>query len=112
MKQPLIPKRDHAKMRYAHRIENHTARFLDNARRCRTTATGLVRGCKHAQWRTPADIKRDYRHASFVGNNRAVFNIKGNDYRLIVLVEFQKGRSFIRFVGTHAEYDRINAESI
>ena len=67
---------------------------------------------KHAQWHTPADIKRDYRHASFVGNNRVVFNIKGNDYRLIVLVEFQKGRLFIRFVGTHAEYDRIDAESI
>lgn len=63
---------------------------------------------RRAQWRTPSDIKADYRHASFIANNRAVFNIKGNDYRLIVLAEYQKGRLFIRFVGTHAEYDRID----
>ncbi len=67
---------------------------------------------RRAQWHTPADIKADYGNASFVGNNRVVFNIKGNDYRLIVLVEYQKGRLFIRFVGTHAEYDRIDASKI
>lgn len=63
---------------------------------------------RRARWRTPSDIKADYRHASFIANNRVVFNIKGNDYRLIVLAEYQKGRLFIRFVGTHAEYDRID----
>ena len=67
---------------------------------------------KQAQWRTPADIKADYRNASFVGANRVVFNIKGNRYRLIVLAEYQKGRLFVRFVGTHAEYDRIDAKTI
>ena len=67
---------------------------------------------KRAQWRTPTDIKADYASASFVGNKRVVFNIKGNRYRLIVLVEYQKGRLFIRFVGTHAEYDRIDAKTI
>ena len=67
---------------------------------------------KHAEWRTPADIKADYRSASSVGNSRVVFNIKGNQVRLIVLVEYQKGRLFIRFVGTHAEYDRIDAATI
>lgn len=67
---------------------------------------------KRAQWRTPADIKADYRSASFVGNNRVIFNIKGNTYRLIVLVEYQKGRLFIRFVGTHADYDRIDPETV
>ena len=67
---------------------------------------------RRAQWRTPMDVKADYGNASFVGNNRVVFNIKGNDYRLIVLVEYQKGRLFIRFVGTHAEYDRIDASGI
>ena len=65
-----------------------------------------------AQWRTPSDIKAEYSSASFVGNNRIVFNIKGNHYRLIVLVKYQKGRLFIRFVGTHAEYNRIDAETI
>lgn len=67
---------------------------------------------RRAQWRTPSDIKADYRHASFIANNRVVFNIKGNDYRLIVLAEYQKGRLFIRFVGTHAEYDRIDPARI
>ena len=67
---------------------------------------------RRAQWRTTVDIRADYGNASFVGNHRVVFNIKGNDYRLIVLAEYQKGRLFIRFVGTHAEYDRINAPMI
>src|SRR5258708_39163853 len=65
-----------------------------------------------AQWRTPADIKATLGKASFVGNNRVVFNIKGNRYRLIVAVEYTKGRMFVRFVGTHAEYDRIDPETI
>jgi mRNA interferase HigB len=67
---------------------------------------------RRAQWRTPVDIRADYGSASFVGNNRVVFNIKGNDYRLIVLAACQKGRLFIRFVGTHEEYDRIDASRI
>lgn len=67
---------------------------------------------RRAQWRTPVDIRADYGSASFVGNNRVVFIIKGNNYRLIVLAEYQKGRLFIRFVGTHEEYDRIDASRI
>lgn len=67
---------------------------------------------EQAQWRTPADIKADFATASFLANNRVVFNIKGNDYRLIVIVEYRMGRMFVRFVGTHAEYDRIDAERI
>ena len=67
---------------------------------------------KRAQWRTPADVKADYGTASIIGNSRVVFNIKGNDYRLVVLVAYSKGRLFIRFVGTHAEYNRIDAETI
>lgn len=65
-----------------------------------------------AQWRTPADIKRAYRAASFVGNDKVVFNIKGNDYRLVVLVRYDKAIMFVRFVGTHGEYDRINASTV
>ncbi len=67
---------------------------------------------KRAQWHTPTDIKAEYGTASIIGNHRVVFNIKGNDYRLVVLVAYRKGRLFIRFVGTHAEYNRINAETI
>lgn len=67
---------------------------------------------KRAQWRTPAEIKADYRSASFLGNNRVIFNIKGNTYRLVVVAEYRKGRLFVRFVGTHADYDRIDPEVI
>ena len=67
---------------------------------------------QRAHWRTPTDIRADYGSASFVGKNRVVFNIKGNDYRLIVLAEYHKGKLFVRFVGTHTEYDGIDASKI
>jgi mRNA interferase HigB len=65
-----------------------------------------------ADWRNPADIKAAYRNASFLANNRVVFNIKGNDYRLVVAMRYDKGIMFVRFVGAHREYDRINAEEV
>jgi len=67
---------------------------------------------KKASWNSPAEIKAIYRSVSILQNNRVVFNIKGNTYRLIVVVEYSQGKMFIRFVGTHAEYDRIDATSI
>lgn len=67
---------------------------------------------KKASWDSPAEIKAVYRSVSILSNNRVVFNIKGNTYRLIVVVEYTQGKMFIGFVGTHAEYDRIDATSI
>ncbi len=67
---------------------------------------------KHARWRTPADIKRKYRSASIIADNRVVFNIAGNKYRLVVKIHYNAGVLYIRFIGTHAEYDKINAEEI
>lgn len=67
---------------------------------------------KHADWKTPADIIQRYSTASILGDNRVVFNIKGNDCRLIVKIHYNTGIVYIRFVGTHAEYDRIDAETI
>lgn len=64
------------------------------------------------EWKSPAEIKLAHRNASFLANNRVVFNIKGNDYRLVVAVHYNRGMMFIRFVGTHAEYDRIDVEKI
>ena len=64
---------------------------------------------KHARWKSPADIKKAYRNASFVTNHRVVFNIKGNKYRVIVAVQYKFGIVFIRFVGTHQQYDRVDA---
>lgn len=65
-----------------------------------------------AQWKTPADIKEAYRNASFTSNNRVVFNIKGNEYRLVVLVRYDKGLMYVRFVGTHAQYDKIDVTKV
>ncbi|MDR0873629.1 MAG: type II toxin-antitoxin system HigB family toxin [Prevotellaceae bacterium] len=66
----------------------------------------------NADWRTPADVKQTYANASILKNSRIVFNIKGNSYRLIAKFNFEKQWIFIRFIGTHAEYDSINAETI
>ena len=66
----------------------------------------------NADWRSPADIKASHRNACFLADNRVVFNIKGNDFRLVVAVRYTQGLMFIRFVGTHAEYDRIDATTI
>ena len=67
---------------------------------------------EHADWKTPNDVKERYPSADILPNNRVVFNIKGNHYRLVVKIHYNTGTVLIRFVGTHAEYDRINAEMI
>ncbi len=67
---------------------------------------------KKAKWDSFQDIKNQFRLASILGNDRVVFNIKGKDYRLIVLILFRRGKAFIRFVGTHREYDKIDAKNI
>lgn len=59
-----------------------------------------------ASWQTPQDIKNRYRSADFLADNRAIFNIKGNDYRLVVKVRYQNGIVVVEWVGTHAEYDK------
>ncbi len=65
-----------------------------------------------SNWKSPNDIKQSYAHASILRNGRVVFNIKGNDYRLVVKFRFDKQLAFIRFVGTHEEYDKIDANNI
>jgi mRNA interferase HigB len=67
---------------------------------------------KHANWQTPQDIKALYRNASFVGNNRVVFNIHGNKYRLITAINYKFSMVYVRFVGTHAEYDKVDATTV
>jgi len=62
---------------------------------------------KTATWKHHADLKKDFPSADFVGNNRYVFNIKGNNYRTVVMIVFFACTAAIRFVGTHHEYDRI-----
>ena len=65
-----------------------------------------------AEWRNPEDVKAAYPKASILKAGRVVFNIKGNDYRLVARIQYQAGVLVIRFFGTHAEYDRIDAETV
>jgi mRNA interferase HigB len=65
-----------------------------------------------AKWKNTKDIKKEYSTASFLPGNRVVFNIKGNQYRLIVKINYDYQMVWIRFIGTHAEYDKIDAEKI
>jgi mRNA interferase HigB len=65
-----------------------------------------------ANWESPAEIKLDYPSASVLPDNRVVFNIKGNTYRLVVKINYKFGLVWIRFIGTHAGYDKINAVTI
>jgi mRNA interferase HigB len=70
------------------------------------------REVRAASWQTPADIRAQYRSASLVGDRRIVFNIAGNKYRLVVVVRYRLQRIYVRFIGTHAEYDRIDAREV
>lgn len=67
---------------------------------------------KRAEWTQPADIKAQFATASILKARRVVFNIKGNDYRVVVAIAYNTGFVYVKFVGTHAEYDLINAETI
>jgi mRNA interferase HigB len=70
------------------------------------------REVEHEDWSTPANVKRKYGTASIVGSSRVVFNIKGNDYRLVVRINYAYRTVYIRFVGTHTEYRRIDVEGV
>ncbi|WP_247234078.1 type II toxin-antitoxin system HigB family toxin [Telluribacter sp. SYSU D00476] len=67
---------------------------------------------EQADWKSPNDIKKEYPSASILEDNRMVFNIKGNNYRLIVKINYKYGIVWIRFVGTHAEYDKVDATKV
>jgi len=67
---------------------------------------------KKENWKTPEDVRFHFPKARTIPGDRVIFNILGNKYRLIVKVEYQAGLVYIRFVGTHKEYDRINAEGV
>lgn len=67
---------------------------------------------KTAEWNTPNDIKASYANASILKNGRVVFNIKGNSYRLVVKFNYERQWAFVRFIGTHEEYNKIDADNI
>ena len=65
-----------------------------------------------ANWKNTSEIKRNYATASIVSNERIVFNIKGNDYRLVVALDFEKSIVWIKWIGSHKKYDRINVKDV
>ena len=67
---------------------------------------------KLAKWTCPQDVKATFGNASIVGNNRVVFNIKGNDYRLIVAFAYRMGFCYVKFIGTHTQYDAVDAATV
>lgn len=67
---------------------------------------------KKADWKNTHDIKKDFGDADAVGDNRVIFNIKGNHYRLVAIVIFRNHRVYVRWVGSHAEYDRLDVQKI
>lgn len=86
--------------------------FYENHPQAKTPLEVWHSDVRKAQWESPDQIKREYSSASFLRDNRIVFNIKGNDYRLIVHIDYKRKIVRVKFIGTHSEYDKINAEEI
>lgn len=85
------------------------------AERNPSSKTALQVWCKvvrKSEWRSLSDIKDTFNSVDYVGNQRFVFNIKGNEYRLVAVVKFSIGFVYIRFIGTHKDYDKIDCKSI
>jgi mRNA interferase HigB len=67
---------------------------------------------QRSKWRSSADVKREYGTASIISSDRVVFNIKGNDYRLVTALDYERQIVFIKWVGSHREYDKIDAKTV
>ena len=86
--------------------------FWEKHNDCEQQLKAWYQETSKAEWQNSNEVKLDYPTASIVGDNRIVFNIKGNTYRLIVKINFDYQMVWIRFIGTHSEYDKINAKTI
>ncbi|MDQ3842390.1 MAG: type II toxin-antitoxin system HigB family toxin [Bacteroidota bacterium] len=86
--------------------------FWEKHSDCEQQLKAWYQEASKAEWKSTKIIKADYPSASFLNDNRIVFNIKGNHYRLVVRVNYEYQMVWIRFIGTHAEYDKIDATKI
>jgi mRNA interferase HigB len=86
--------------------------FWQKHQDCEQQLKAWFQETSQVEWSSTTDIKKEYPSASFLADNRVVFNIKGNHYRLIVKINYDYKMVWIRFIGTHAEYDKINATQI
>ena len=90
----------------------HLVEFYEKHPNSKTSLQYWIMVTKHTVWQKPSDILQDFPDADPVKNNRVVFNIAGNKYRLIVQLSYPRQWVFIKFIGTHAEYDRIDAATV
>ncbi len=86
--------------------------FWETHSDCEQQLKSWFKETSKAEWKNSNEIKAAYPSASVLNDNRIVFNIKGNSYRLIVKINFEYEMVWVRFIGTHAEYDKINANTI
>ena len=86
--------------------------FWDKHADCEDQLKSWYHEAENENWKSPNQIKKGNPSASILANNRVVFNIKGNKYRLIVRINYDYGIMWIRFIGTHAQYDKIDADTI
>jgi len=86
--------------------------FLEEHAEAREQINAWYDYVKHANWHAPADVQQGFGEDAVLANNRAVFNIKGKKYRIVVHIHYTSQIVFIRFVGTHAEYNKIDATTI
>lgn len=77
-----------------------------------TSLRSWYHDAKNSDWKNSNELKQHYKHASIVGEGKVVFNIKGNKYRLVVSIDYEFKVIFIRFIGTHQQYDKIDAKTI
>ena len=88
------------------------AEFYEDHADAREPLETWYRVCKKAIWKNFNEVRNAYPTADVVGDDRVVFNIKGNDFRLVVAFNFERQWAFIKFIGTHNEYDKIDATTI
>ncbi len=91
------------------------ARRLSGQKDYRAVKTALdawFHEAKQAEWKKPADVKEYYGNASIVGADRVVFNIKGNGYRLVTAIDYRRGIVFIKWLGSHKQYDKIDVRTV
>ena len=86
--------------------------FFEKHPDCENQLKAWYKDAERANWKSPKEVKQFHASASVIGDNRIVFNVKGNRYRLVVKFNYDYGWAWIRFIGTHNEYNKINAETI
>ncbi len=109
----MFPKWERGNVRLMRIIARRTLReYWEQHRQAEQPLKAWFREATASDWASPEDVKRRYRHASILRSNRVVFNIGGNKYRLVVQINYDFKIIYIRFVGSHEAYDKVDAETI